>query len=280
MAYIVKGRTFSSYYSVKWNKSKPIHFQHIFLEAETEDDAIESARSIYQNRFRQTPMIDSVSSINTSAAAIETQIDWDKPWYQQRLVSFDVETTGVDPVEGKIVEIGFSEFDISKKKFMRAESFFLNEGVPIPDEASAIHGISNEMIEDAPTLSDMMDYFSEKFFTPETILISHNRGFDMGFLLHGCFDIGSYITNPCWCSMELAIRNPCGQEKNTLEVVADHFGVEGSNSHRAGDDAELAGNVFLKIARQSKFFHNASTREVMDYFDKNPTIEPNAYFSV
>lgn len=274
VAYLVKGRTFSSYYDIKFGKVPAQKFQIVFTSAADEDMAANAARWIYQEEHRQCAIIDSVEKIRTSSPKSDP-INWDLPWYQQRLVAFDVETTGFSPLDERIAEIAFSVFNPETKSFDEPCSYFLNDGVPMSDGASAVNGITNEMLEGQPTFAEMLPMFKSKFVTEGTILIAHNRGFDMSFWLNSVARAGdeTIISPPCWCSMELAILTPVGQSKNRLVNVAEALGVEGENTHRAGDDAQLAGDVFLALARKNRFFHTATTRDVMNYFDNNPSME-------
>ncbi len=90
---------------------------------------------------------------------------------------FDLETTGVDPVNDRIVEIAIVRInpDGTKDKYLRR----INPGVPIPKEASAVHHIYDEDVADEPafkqlaheirdflTNCDLGGYNSNKFDVP------------------------------------------------------------------------------------------------------------------
>jgi DNA polymerase-3 subunit epsilon len=66
----------------------------------------------------------------------------------RKLASFDLETTGTDTEKDRIVSISIVFIDVD---YSRSEwSTFLNPGVPIPPNATAIHGITDEMVADKP----------------------------------------------------------------------------------------------------------------------------------
>jgi len=69
------------------------------------------------------------------------------------LVFFDLETTGLNTATDKIVQISIIKIfpDGKEEKY----NFFVNPGIPIPEEATAIHGITNEMVKDKPLFSEI-----------------------------------------------------------------------------------------------------------------------------
>ncbi len=93
------------------------------------------------------------------------------------LIFFDLETTGINTATDKIVQISLIKVfpDGQEEKF----NFFVNPGMPIPAEATAIHGITDEMVKDKPLFpeiaseianiingSDLAGYNSNRFDIP------------------------------------------------------------------------------------------------------------------
>ncbi len=69
------------------------------------------------------------------------------------LIFFDLETTGMDIVKDRIVEI--STLRIEPGAMEMARTMMINPGMPIPSEATAIHGITDEDVKDAPAFADV-----------------------------------------------------------------------------------------------------------------------------
>ena len=69
------------------------------------------------------------------------------------LVFFDLETTGVNTATDRIVQISMIKVfpDGKEEKY----NYFVNPGMPIPAEATAIHGITDEMVRDKPLFSEI-----------------------------------------------------------------------------------------------------------------------------
>lgn len=280
MAYLVKGKTFESYWSIKWSKSKFSSFKAVY-DTDDPDSAYKCALRDFQEEKNQVVVIDSVSEVIERDAAKAPSYDMDKLWYEQKLVAFDVETTGFCPINDRIVEIAFSRFDLKSKSFAEPVSFVLNEGIDIPLDSTAIHGISTDDVKGCPSFDDVLPtIIRDGHIDESTILIAHNRGFDVAFLSNAMTrhpEVQNVLYQPCWCSMELSTRTPVGQAKHRLGVIQEALGIAGENSHRAGDDAKLAGDVFMELARKNKFFWNATTRDVMEFFSNTEDMVPWVY---
>ena len=69
------------------------------------------------------------------------------------LVFFDTETTGVDAANDRIIEISLLKlFPDSKEEI---KTFLINPGIPIPTEATAVHGIKDEDVKDKPSFAQL-----------------------------------------------------------------------------------------------------------------------------
>ncbi|MBN1598683.1 MAG: 3'-5' exonuclease [Bacteroidales bacterium] len=93
------------------------------------------------------------------------------------LVFFDLETTGIDIVNDRIVEISYLKVHPNGKE--ESKTYLVNPTIPIPAKSTAIHGIKDEDIKDAPTFTevgktilkeiegcDLAGYNSNKFDIP------------------------------------------------------------------------------------------------------------------
>lgn len=77
---------------------------------------------------------------------------------KKTIVFFDLETTGIDIVNDRIVEISILKIDISGNEEWLTSR--INPGIPIPAAATAIHGISDVDVADAPPFAEMADSFA------------------------------------------------------------------------------------------------------------------------
>ena len=77
------------------------------------------------------------------------------------LIVFDLQTTGLDLVNDRIIQISYIKIYVDGKE--ERENIFVNPGMPIPDEVAQLTGISNDDIKDAPTFKEIASSLSEKF---------------------------------------------------------------------------------------------------------------------
>lgn len=69
------------------------------------------------------------------------------------LVFFDLETTGVNIVKDRIIEISFVKVCPNGQEICKTRR--INPGIPIPPESTAIHGITDEDVKDCPTFKEI-----------------------------------------------------------------------------------------------------------------------------
>lgn len=98
------------------------------------------------------------------------------------LIIFDLETTGLDFIEDRIVQLALFKFfpDGRKpKKVMR----YINPGFPIPPKGTEIHGVTDEMVKDAPKFQEIAAGLHDYLKGCDIGGFNSNR-FDIPFLLH------------------------------------------------------------------------------------------------
>ena len=168
---------------------------------------------------------------------------------ETRQIVLDTETTGLYPKEGhRIIEIGCVEL-INRRLTGRHFHVYINPERTIDAGAIAIHGISNEFLEDKPLFSQVVEGFIA--FTKGAELIIHNAPFDVGFLNHeydllrqnlGKIEDYSSIFDSLSCARK---KHP-GQ-RNSLDALCKRYGI--NNSHRtlhgALLDSEILADVYL-----------------------------------
>ena len=92
------------------------------------------------------------------------------------LIFFDTETTGVDTVKDRIIEMSTTKFFPDGTQEVKTHRF--NPGIPIPPEASAVHGIRDIDVADEPTFASYAEAISLYF-----------KGCDIGGFNSTKFDI-------------------------------------------------------------------------------------------
>ncbi len=163
---------------------------------------------------------------------------------------FDLETTGLSPVRDRIVEIGAVRVD-RDGTLTRFETL-VNPACPIPAGVTRVHGITNEMVADAPKFSDAAYRFQE--FAHGSRLVAHNARFDLGFMQESLARSGlPLFKNGALDSIVLIRKAYPGLSSYSLQalkvalVLSDDYPGQ---AHRAGYDAELTMAAFAMAMKR------------------------------
>lgn len=169
-----------------------------------------------------------------------------------RSVVLDTETTGMPVTDGhRIIEIGCVEL-IGRRLTGRHFHVYLQPDREVDEGAVAVHGITNEFLQDKPRFRDVADEFFA--FIDGAQLIIHNAAFDIGFINAEFGLLGDHeraeITQHCSVLDTLLMareRHP-GQ-RNNLDALCKRYGVDNSNRdlHGALLDAEILADVYLAM---------------------------------
>ncbi len=158
-------------------------------------------------------------------------------------VSLDTETTGLDLRKARLLEIGAVR--IAGGRIESAGSFhqLVNPQEVIPAFSTAVHGIDNEKVADAPSFAAIWPQFQS--FTGDAIIIGHTIGFDLAMLAQECRRAGLPFEKPRSLDTQFLAQlvNPrlTGQ---SLGQLADWLGVEVTDRHSALGDALTTARVF------------------------------------
>lgn len=159
-------------------------------------------------------------------------------------VVFDVETTGLSVVNNKIIELAGVKMHEGKE--IGRFSTFINPHENIPYNIQQLTNITNEMVEDAPDLSEKIGEFID--FIGDCILVAHNARFDMGFLQAACKANGlPEVKNPVLDTLELARFLHPSMKNHRLNTLADKYKISLENHHRAIDDSIALGGVLFGL---------------------------------
>ena len=177
-------------------------------------------------------------------------------WTKGRLLGFDLETTGVDPETAHIVQFGFTEYEMG----MRTGTWTwpVNPGVHIPEEASAIHGMTDETNADAMTHLQAMDRIVATLIgatlEPRAVLVGMNLAYDLTIIdrhwraLTGLDTLADRL--PPVLDVLVLDKHYDTYRKGSrrLEALARHYDVPVHDAHDAGADAEMSVEVLLAMA--------------------------------
>ena len=198
----------------------------------------------------------------------------DTTWRDLPIALVDVETTGRDASVDRVIEVGIA---VGRGgEIIARYNWLINPGVPIPDEAKAIHGISNEDVKDAPRFGTIMHEIAAAL--SGCVPAAYNAAFDRAFIVNefnraaatagteGGAEGGDTAKtnahgNNCpalrrdvdWFDPLVWAREIQREEKSkALGEVAARLGVKLENAHRAKDDAEAALLVLYSLSSDTR----------------------------
>lgn len=167
-------------------------------------------------------------------------------WSDYPIVAFDTETSGPYPLESEIVELGAVKW--FKGEIIGQFQTLLKPSKPMTQDNINIHGITNEMVADAPLMKDQIVAFHE--FIKDSLLIAHHAPFDLGFIAPEFEKAGlPFPTNVHLCS-SLISRALLHTTNHKLQTLVKELNLVGGDAHRAYDDAYACLQVFMKAAEK------------------------------
>lgn len=176
-----------------------------------------------------------------------------------RQIILDTETTGLRTEDGhRIIEIGCVEM-VDRRLTGKHYHKYINPQREVEKEAMAVHGITNEFLQDKPLFATLAEELME--FISGAELIIHNAPFDIGFLNYEfMLTRGQWkqITHYCEVvdTLKLARQMFPGQ-RNSLDALCKRFGVDNTKRdlHGALLDSNLLAQVYLLMTGgQGSFF--------------------------
>lgn len=163
--------------------------------------------------------------------------------------AFDTETTGLRPQSEALVEIAAVRFNLitGAKEYFQS---LVNPGMPIPWNATNVHGITDEMVADAPKLDQVLPLFFR--FIEGAIPVAHNAPFDLGFLSLHSLRLGVQppalpVLDSCMFSRRVFVD----QGSHKLQSLVQALGIAEDTFHRALADAKSCMEVFRAAVAKS-----------------------------
>jgi DNA polymerase-3 subunit epsilon len=198
--------------------------------------------------------------LRTVARGLVAELPGDAPWRDLPIALIDLETTGRDASVDRVVEIGVV---VGKGgEVVARHNWLVHPGQPIPEEARAVHGISDDDVKDAPRFEAIAGEVADRL--AGCIPGAYNAPFDRAFLVNefaraGYKPEGDGPACPAlrrdveWVDPLVWARELQREERSkALGEVAARLGVALENAHRASDDAEAALRVLYALAADER----------------------------
>lgn len=167
--------------------------------------------------------------------------------YVKDYVVFDLETTGVNPERDSIIEI--SAVKVGDGKTIGEYSTLVNPGCHIPAAATAVNGIRDNMVADAPQEGEAMEGFLE--FIGGSILVGHNiHTFDMNFAYDAVLRaLGKELDNDYVDTLYMARSCLPGLSHYRLTDICEYFHIAVEGAHRALNDCRMNQRCYEELGK-------------------------------
>ncbi|MEU1330879.1 3'-5' exonuclease [Streptomyces sp. NPDC005865] len=181
-------------------------------------------------------------------------------WHQELLIGFDLETTGTDPSEARIVSGAVIE--VKAGETLGHRTWLADPGVPIPAEAVAVHGITDERAaaegRPAEEVADALADVLTSYWQAGVPVVAYNAVFDLSLLSaelrrHGLPSLRDRLggADPAPVIDPYTIDRSVDRYrrgKRNLEAVCTEYGVALESAHDAASDAQAAARLAGAIA--------------------------------
>lgn len=150
------------------------------------------------------------------------------------LLFIDLETTGTRTTRDRITEIAALRLEGGRvtSRWHR----LIQPEVRIPGPISALTGINDAMVADAPTFAEVADDLLA--WLGDGVLVAHNARFDYGFLRNAFKRAGRDFSADVICTLRLSRRLAPEHREHNLAALLDRHGIDAATRHRAMADAE------------------------------------------
>ncbi|MEN9954790.1 MAG: hypothetical protein RLZZ41_454 [Actinomycetota bacterium] len=182
----------------------------------------------------------------------------DQPPWAKSLAVFDLETTGLDLEQARIVTACAVAIDEQGQVSGSNIEWLADPGIEIPEAASNVHGVTTDIArEKGRNSKDVVAEILETlrgFFSAGIPVVAYNAPYDFTILHHEAIRNGLEPLGDLKPIIDPLVLDKFVDQyrsgKRTLQVAASVYGVELSDAHNATADAIAAGKVAQAIARK------------------------------
>lgn len=159
------------------------------------------------------------------------------------IVAFDTETSGAYPLDSDLCEIAAVKY--KNGEVIDTYQTLIKPRKKMSDFIIGIHGITNEMVENAPAVTDVITDFYK--FIEGAVVAAHHAPFDLGFIGYE-FEKKNLMlpTTPALCTSLLSRKLFPESKNHKMKTLVEFFDLEKGTAHRALYDSKACLAVLLK----------------------------------
>ena len=188
----------------------------------------------------------------------------------------DLETTGASPLQGcAITEVG--AVAVQGGKVLGEFSTFVNPLTPLPSYITNLTGITDEMLQDAPQISEVfptfLDFMAQFGVSGNLHLVAHNAQFDIGFLKAAARE----TSNP-WPKYEVIdtvrlarlVIERSEIQNYKLGTLSEFFQTQTLPNHRALDDVKTTVEVLHRLIERLAGYDVFTVQDLKQFMKRLP----------
>ena len=188
---------------------------------------------------------------------------------------FDTETTGLDPGVEYLTEIG--AVLIRNGEVVEEFDTFVKPGKPITEKITALTGITNEMVADAPSEAEALQMFLD--FAGGRTLVAHNaNSFDIRFLKAAARRSGIELNLSYIDTLTMAQTMYPGLSNYKQGTINKHLELPDYEAHRACEDAGALGRIFCVMLKDLEEKQITRTGEINTGLGGNREVLKKKYY--
>ncbi len=165
-------------------------------------------------------------------------------------VCFDIESTGLNPQQDRVIEIGAVK--VKEGKVVGHFSKLINPQIKLPSLITKLTGIDDDMLEYADTAATVIKLFLE--FAEDYVVIGHNVMFDYSFIKTAAEKEGLGFEKKGIDTLELSRKLHRDLDSKSLESMCRYYNINNNHAHRAYDDAKATAMLYVKLC--NNFFND------------------------
>lgn len=158
-------------------------------------------------------------------------------------ISIDLETTGLNPKQDRIIEIGAVK--VVDGQVEDTFSAFVNPGRKLEERIVELTGITDEQLEDAPSIEEVFPKLEE--FLGDMPIVGHSILFDFSFLKKAAVNMNRKFEKKAIDTLKIARKYLAQLEHRNLDFLCKYYQIP-HHAHRAFDDAEATSLLYHKLA--------------------------------
>jgi DNA polymerase-3 subunit alpha (Gram-positive type) len=163
-----------------------------------------------------------------------------------KIVVFDIETTGCNPVNDSIIEIG--AIKVVNDVIVDEWNELIDPEISIPENITALTGITTDMVKGKPTIETLLKDFIE--FCEDYTIMGHNVIFDYSFIKAKAIEQGYIFEKYAIDTLKISRKLLSDIPSRKLGSLCEYYNIDLTNAHRAKHDAKATYEVYAHMKNE------------------------------